>query len=214
MGIFGHRRPRNLSHCDLGVASRENERGGTLIELKRFLIEDVFRNSFLKNINDPSLHYYWNNEYPMVKKRIAPLLTRIDTFLRPKLVRYMLAQKKGVEISDCLAENKIVLLKLSQGLIGEENSYLLGSLFLAKFNQSGNRIWSTYYGGNRSDYSYAVAVNETTNNVMMSGDTYSPNLPVSPCALQTSIRGLENGFIGQFYPDGSIYCSSYFGNNH
>ncbi|MCL7752438.1 DUF87 domain-containing protein [Polaribacter sp. Z022] len=114
----------------------ENESGGTLIELKRFLIEDKFRNAFLQNVNDPSLHYYWNNEYPMVKKRIAPLLTRIDTFLRPKLVRYMLAQKKGVEISDCLAENKIVLLKLSQGLIGEENSYLLGSLFLAKFNQS------------------------------------------------------------------------------
>ena len=114
----------------------ENESGGTLIELKRFLIEDGFRNIFLKNVNDPSLHYYWNNEYPMVKKRIAPLLTRIDTFLRPKLVRYMLAQKKGVDISDCLAENKIVLLKLSQGLIGEDNSYLLGSLFLAKFNQS------------------------------------------------------------------------------
>ena len=114
----------------------ENEDGGTLIELKRFLIEDTFRNSFLKNINDPSLHYYWNNEFPLVKKRIAPLLTRIDTFLRPKLVRYMLAQKKGVDIADCLANNKIVLLKLSQGLIGEQNSYLLGSLFLAKFNQS------------------------------------------------------------------------------
>jgi hypothetical protein len=27
-------------------------------------------------------------------------------------------------------------LKLSQGLIGEQNSYLLGSLFLAKFNQA------------------------------------------------------------------------------
>ncbi len=114
----------------------ENKKGGTLIELKRFLIEDKFRNSFLKNIDDPSLHYYWNNEYPMVKKRIAPLLTRIDTFLRPKLVRYMLAQKKGVNIAECLADNKIVLLKLSQGLIGEQNSYLLGSLFLAKFNQS------------------------------------------------------------------------------
>ncbi len=86
--------------------------------------------------------------------------------------------------------------------------------FLAKFNQSGNRIWATFYGGNRSDYSYAVAVNKNTNNAMMSGDTYSSNLPVSPCALQTRLRGLENGFIGQFYPDGSIYCSSYFGNNH
>ena len=114
----------------------ESTRGGTLIELKRFLIEEEFRNSYLASVDDPSPHYYWKNEYPMVRKGIAPLLTRIDTFLRPKLVRYMLVQKKGVDISDCLKHNKIVLLKLSQGLIGEQNSYLLGSLFLAKFNQS------------------------------------------------------------------------------
>lgn len=114
----------------------ESSRGGTLIELKRFLIEEKFRNEYLISVDDPSLHYYWKNEYPMVRKGIAPLLTRIDTFLRPKLVRYMLAQKKGVDISECLNDNKIVLLKLSQGLIGEQNSYLLGSLFLAKFNQA------------------------------------------------------------------------------
>jgi DNA helicase HerA-like ATPase len=114
----------------------ESSRGGTLIELKRFLIEEKFREEYLTSVKDPSLHYYWKNEYPMVRKGISPLLTRIDTFLRPKLVRYMLAQKKGVDISECLRTNKIVLLKLSQGLIGEQNSYLLGSLFLAKFNQA------------------------------------------------------------------------------
>ncbi|AUP79122.1 type IV secretory system conjugative DNA transfer family protein [Flavivirga eckloniae] len=114
----------------------ESSKGGTIIELKRFLIEESFRDEYLTSVDDPSLHYYWQNEYPMVRKGIAPLLTRIDTFLRPKLVRYMLAQKQGVDISQCLAESKIVLLKLSQGLIGEHNSYLLGSLFLAKFNQA------------------------------------------------------------------------------
>lgn len=114
----------------------DSSRGGTLIELKRFLIEEKFRNEYLTSVDNPSLHYYWENEYPMVRKGIAPLLTRIDTFLRPKLVRYMLAQKKGVDIADCLKNNKIILLKLSQGLIGEQNSYLLGSLFLAKFNQA------------------------------------------------------------------------------
>ncbi|WP_323787702.1 type IV secretory system conjugative DNA transfer family protein [Psychroserpens sp.] len=114
----------------------ESTRGGTLIELKRFLIEENFRKEYLTSVDDPSLHYYWQNEYPLVRKGITPLLTRIDTFLRPKLVRYMLVQKQGVDIAKCLSENKIVLLKLSQGLIGEQNSYLLGSLFLAKFNQA------------------------------------------------------------------------------
>lgn len=114
----------------------ESTRGGTLIELKRFLLEERYREHYLKSVNDPSLHYYWINEYPLVRKGIAPLLTRIDTFLRPKTIRYMLAQRSGVDIAECLAKNKVVLLKLPQGLIGEQNAYLLGSLFLAKFNQA------------------------------------------------------------------------------
>ncbi len=113
----------------------ESSTGGTLIELKRFLIEEKFRNPFLENVDDNAIHYYWQHEYPMVKKGIAPLLTRIDTFLRPKIIRYMLAQKSGIDFKECIDNKKIVLLKLSQGLIGEDNSYLLGSLFISKFNQ-------------------------------------------------------------------------------
>lgn len=113
----------------------ESSRNGTLIELKRFLLEDGFRNEFLASVDDPSIHYYWNHEYATVRKGIAPLLTRIDTFLRPKIIRYMLSQTDGVDFSHCIERKKIVLIKLSQGLIGEENSFLLGSIFLSKFNQ-------------------------------------------------------------------------------
>ncbi len=113
----------------------ESSRGGTLIELKRFLLEDRYRAEFLQSVDDPSIHYYWEHEYSMVKRGIAPLLTRIDTFLRPKTVRYMLAQTGGVDFRACIEDKKIVLIKLSQGLIGEDNSFLLGSLFLSKFNQ-------------------------------------------------------------------------------
>lgn len=90
----------------------------------------------------------------------------------------------------------------------------IGDAYLAKFTQSGLVLWSTYYGGSGYDYAYSVSVNKITNNVLISGDTYSSDLPVSPCALQTGLIGLENGFIGNFYDNGSIYCSSYFGNQH
>ena len=109
--------------------------GGTLIELKRFLLDDQFRSSFLQNVDDASLKYYWSHEFGMVKKRISPLLTRIDTFLRPKIIRMMMAQKNGIDFRKAIEEKKILLFKLSLGLIGEENAYLLGSLFLSKLNQ-------------------------------------------------------------------------------
>lgn len=118
------------------IAFLESNKGGTLIELKRFLLEDDFRTGFLKSVEDPAIHYYWQHEYKMVRKGIAPLLTRIDTFLRPKTIRYMLAQREGVDFRACIKQKKIVLIKLSQGLIGEDNSFLLGSLFLSKLSQA------------------------------------------------------------------------------
>lgn len=114
----------------------DSSHGGTLIELKRFLLEDGFRKQFLRSVSDPALLYYWKHEYAMVRKRISPLLTRMDTFLRPKIIRSMMVQKEGVDISRALLEKKIILFKLSLGLIGKENASLLGSLFLSKLNQS------------------------------------------------------------------------------
>ena len=113
-----------------------SKRGGTLIELKRFLLEDDFRNEILDTVDDPALHYYFDHDYPMLKKGITPLLTRIDTLLRPKVIRYMLAQKEGIHIGKAIEEKKIILFKLSQGLMGQENAELVGSLFLGTFLQS------------------------------------------------------------------------------
>ncbi|HAZ00603.1 MAG: hypothetical protein A2W90_04945 [Bacteroidetes bacterium GWF2_42_66] len=117
-----------------------SSQGGTLIELKRFLLESLYRKEFLKTVNDKSIHYYWNNEYVLLKKvNISPLLTRLDTFLRPRIIRNILAQKEeeGLDFNDVVNGRKILLVKLSQGLIGEENSYLLGTLILSKLYQVG-----------------------------------------------------------------------------
>lgn len=114
----------------------DSDQGGTLLELKRFLVESDFRNKYLKTVNDPTLLYYWKHDYPMLRKgSLAPLLIRLDSFLHSRTVRYMLAQKGGIDFAKALSENKIVLIKLAQGLIGEQNAYLLGSLFLSKIYQ-------------------------------------------------------------------------------
>jgi hypothetical protein len=76
-------------------------------------------------------------EYPLVKSAsIGPILTRLDTFLRPKLIRNMVGQKKSLDFDNILNSGKILLVKLSQGLIGDENSYLLGTVFVSKIYQA------------------------------------------------------------------------------
>lgn len=119
------------------TAILESHNGGTLIDLRRILVEPGFRNKFLQTVDDPNIQYYWKNEYPLLRTNaVAPILTRLDTFLRPKLIRNMMAQKEGLDFRDILNSQKILLVKLAQGLIGEENSYLLGTLFVAKLNQA------------------------------------------------------------------------------
>ncbi len=115
----------------------ESDNGGTLIDLKRFLVESSFRNKFLGTVTDPNIIYYWKNEFQLLRANtVAPILTRLDTFLRPRIVRNLMAQKEGLDFSDILENKKILLVKLAQGLIGEENSYLLGTLFVAKLHQA------------------------------------------------------------------------------
>lgn len=119
------------------LAFLESNRGGTLTDLRRFLIEKDFRNDFLKTVTDPSIQYYWLKEYPLLKSNsIGSILTRLDTFLRPKVIRNMVAQKKGINFEHLINTNKIILVKLSQGLIGVENSYLLGTFVVSKIHQA------------------------------------------------------------------------------
>jgi hypothetical protein len=119
------------------LAFLESTTGGTLIDLRRFLIEKPFRDAFLKTVTDPNIVYYWQKEYPLLKSSsIGPILTRLDSFLRPKVVRNMVAQKKSLDFENILDSQKILFIKLSQGLIGTENSYLLGTFFVSKIYQA------------------------------------------------------------------------------
>jgi len=119
------------------LAILESREGGTLIDLRRFLVEKSFRDMYLKSVKDPSVVYYWQKEFPLLKSgSVGPILTRLDTFLRPKLIRNMVAQKKGLDFENILDTQKILLIKLSQGLIGTENSYLLGTFFVTKMYQT------------------------------------------------------------------------------
>lgn len=119
------------------AAILDSSQGGTLHDLRRFLLEKEYRTSFLKSVSDPSIKYYWLKEYPILKtSSIGSIITRLDTFLRPRSIRNMLVQKKALDFEELCNSNKIILCKLSQGLIGTENSYLLGSLILSSIHQA------------------------------------------------------------------------------
>lgn len=119
------------------LAFLESSTGGTLSDLRKFLIEKPFRDEVLATVKDEHIVYYWQKEYPLLKNSsVGSILTRLDGFLRPKVIRNMVVQKQSLDFEALMDSKKIVLVKLSHGLIGAENSYLLGSFIVSKIQQA------------------------------------------------------------------------------
>lgn len=120
------------------MAFLESTRGGSLLDLRRFLVEPAFRAEFLKTVSDPEVSYYWRTAFPLLtgNKSVGPILTRLDAFLAPKSIRQMVGQRENrLDFADIMDSGKIFMAKLSEGAIGRENSHLLGSLLFSKFQQ-------------------------------------------------------------------------------
>jgi hypothetical protein len=63
-------------------------------------------------------------------------LTRLDTFLAKKPVRLMESQPENrLDFAHIMDSGKIFLAKLPEGLLGKENSHLLGTVLISKFQQ-------------------------------------------------------------------------------
>jgi hypothetical protein len=120
------------------LAFLESTAGGTLSDLRRFLIEPNFRNQFLATVGDPEVVYYWQKVFPHLtgSKSIGPVLTRLQTLLSQKSIRLMVSQPENrLDFAEIMDTGKIFLAKLPQGLMGTEDSYLFGTLLVSKFQQ-------------------------------------------------------------------------------
>lgn len=123
------------------MAMLDHSEGGTLMTLRRFLTDKVFRQQYLRQISDTEIRYFWERQYPLYTGRPeASVLTRLDTFLRQKTIRNMVAQpKSSINFSAVMDGRKILLVKLAHGAIGEENAHLLGSLIVTAIYQAALR---------------------------------------------------------------------------
>jgi hypothetical protein len=120
------------------LAFLESSEGGTLSDLRKFLLDEAFRERFLGTVRDPHVAGFWRQEFKLLvgKKPQAPILTRLDTFLRSRLVRDVVTEReKPVDFRALVDSGKVFLAKLSQGAIGEENAALVGALLVSKFHQ-------------------------------------------------------------------------------
>ncbi|MFQ5493350.1 MAG: type IV secretory system conjugative DNA transfer family protein [Candidatus Dojkabacteria bacterium] len=112
----------------------------SLLAVQKMLVDTNYRKFILKQVKDPFLHQFWNQEYAemsrnprLLTEAIAPIQNKVGRFLNSPLVRNMVGQvKSNIDLEDVMNSGKILLVNLSQGKIGEENSSLLGGMIVTR----------------------------------------------------------------------------------
>ncbi|GGA75904.1 hypothetical protein GCM10008015_15650 [Flavobacterium palustre] len=85
--------------------------------------------------------------------------------------------------------------------------------FLVKFNDSGIRLWGTYFGGENDDIAYAMDIDQT-NNIYIVGRTLSNTGIAVNSNFQTQLNDgfyKIDGFLAKFKFDGNLFWSTYVG---
>nr|MBP7449587.1 hypothetical protein [Flavobacteriales bacterium] len=81
--------------------------------------------------------------------------------------------------------------------------------FLVKFNSSGTRLWSTYYGGDDHDLAFHCAT-DANGNVFLAGTTHSL-AGISSGGHQNTHAGSDDGFLVKFNASGTRLWATYYG---
>lgn len=112
--------------------------GNTMLGIARMLVDKKFRKKIVDSVRDPIVKSFWIDEFANYNDRfrneaIAPIQNKVGQFLSSAIIRNIVGQTKStVDLREIMDEKKILLLNLSKGRIGEDNSALLGAMFITK----------------------------------------------------------------------------------
>lgn len=119
----------------------------TMKMIPDMLTNDAFRAKAMAQISDPLLKSYWEGEFANMPDKlkaesISPILNKVGQFLSSRFIRNILDHPKStIDLEKIMNEDKILLLNLSQGKLGEDNSALLGAMIITKIQLAAmNRV--------------------------------------------------------------------------
>ncbi|MFM7088177.1 MAG: type IV secretion system DNA-binding domain-containing protein [Candidatus Paceibacterota bacterium] len=112
--------------------------GTTLLGVTRMLVDKDYRQMIIGNLKDPVIKAFWVHEYEAWQDKfrneaIAPIQNKVGQFLSTFVIRNIVGQQKStMNIFDLMNQGKILLVNVSKGRIGEDNSRLIGGMLITK----------------------------------------------------------------------------------
>lgn len=114
----------------------------TVLSILKMLTDKNYRQRIVAHIEDSVVKNFWVNEFASWSEKfdneaIMPILNKVGQFLSTALIRNMIGQSENkLNLRKIMDEQKILLIKLSRGLLGDENSNLLGAMLITKIQQA------------------------------------------------------------------------------
>lgn len=114
----------------------------SILSILKMLTDKNYRQKIVARINDNVVKSFWVSEFAAWSEKfdadaITPLLNKVGQFVATNMVRNVVGQPEmKFNIRDVMDNKKILLMKVSKGLLGEENSSLIGSMIITKIYQA------------------------------------------------------------------------------
>jgi len=114
----------------------------SIMSVLLLLTDRDYRQEVIKTIEDQVVKNFWTNEFASWSEKfdseaIMPILNKIGQFVSNSIIRNIVGQDENrIVMPDIMNNKKILLVKLPKGILGEENTSLLGSMMVTKIYQS------------------------------------------------------------------------------
>ncbi|MDO8264787.1 MAG: type IV secretion system DNA-binding domain-containing protein [Candidatus Parcubacteria bacterium] len=124
-----------LNNCILALLEYP---GSTLLGVNRMLSDLVYRKKVIDKVTDPVVKAFWTQEFARYTQRYeveatAAIQNKIGQFISAPLIRNIVGQEKTkLDMRKIMDTEKIFIINLSKGKVGEDNSRLLGALVVTK----------------------------------------------------------------------------------
>lgn len=136
-GIVGPRMENIVRNAALLLMS--DPEGGTFMDIPKVLIDQDFARSKIKYLRNQRAIDFWTKEWPASQKSndAGELVSWVVSKWAPfesGLINNIIGQKKSAfNIREVMDSQKILLVNLSKGMMGEQAAKLLGMVFVMKF---------------------------------------------------------------------------------
>ncbi len=156
-GIIGPRFEHGVRNAMLTVMSKP---GSTFVEVMRIMQDPEFVKEMLPLVSDPVVKRYWTDQIANTsdfhKSEVLDYtVSKFGRFVTNKMMRNIIGQSySSFNLRQVMDEGKILIMNLSKGKMGEENSNFMGLILVPKILQAAMSRANTPMEQRRDFYLY------------------------------------------------------------